>query len=108
MPTAPNQQLPVLVIAPFGRDSSLIAGALKQANIECEICDARAALPRLSEYPGALLIEEEVLDEELIQEFRSALQSQPAWSDAPLIVLTNGRGVTNRASLWMARMRQPL
>ena len=104
-----NNPLPVLIVAPFGRDAGLIAGTLQQANIRCEVCyDARSALPKLSDGPGAVLVEEEVFNDELIQEFALALQRQPAWSDAPVIVLTKGRSGTNRTTTLMARMRQPL
>jgi len=102
-----NHELPVLIVAPYGRDGGLIAETLRRAHIDCELCsDARAALPRLSNGTGALLLEEEVLDDELIQDFACAVQKQPAWSDAPLIVLTrSGRRATSKL---MARMRQPL
>ncbi len=103
-----NNPLPVLVVAPFGRDAELISQALQSANIPCDVhSDPRTALPRLSEGTGALLVEEEVFTPELIQEFVEALQRQPAWSDAPVIVLTK-----KRSSSWNARrmeeMRQPL
>jgi PAS domain S-box-containing protein len=109
MPIPNSTQLPVLLVAPFGRDAALIAGALRNASISCELCpDVRATLPRLANSAGALLIEEEAFTDELIQEFAAALQSQPAWSDAPLIVLTRGRAGNARASKLMAQMREPL
>ena len=37
-----------------------------------------------------------------------ALQNQPAWSDAPVIMLTKARNATSQASRIMAQMRQPL
>jgi PAS domain S-box-containing protein len=107
MQTRNNHELAVLIVAPYGRDGGLIAETLQRAHIRCEVCsDARAALPRLSNGTGALLLEEEVLDDALIQEFASAVQNQPAWSDAPLIVLTRSRTVAT--SKLMAHMRQPL
>lgn len=104
-----SQQLPVLVVAPFGRDGHLISETLERANISCELClDPHLVFPRLSNGTGALLIEEEALNGELIQEFAHALQSQPPWSDAPVVVLTRGRSGTTRASRIMAHLRQPL
>ncbi|MGB9256120.1 MAG: ATP-binding protein [Candidatus Korobacteraceae bacterium] len=109
MQTTSSQPLPVLVVAPFGRDADLIAETLHRASIPCELCpDPRIAFPRLSNATGALLVEEEALNEELIQEFAAALQSQPAWSDAPVVVLTKGRSGNSRSSRFMAQMRQPL
>lgn len=101
--------LPVLVVAPFGRDALLIAETLQLADIPYELChDPRAAFPLLSNGTGALLVEEEALNEPLIQEFAAALQNQPPWSDTPVVMLTKGHSGTTRASRLMAHMRQPL
>src|ERR1700759_2380904 len=104
-----SQKLPVLVVAPFGRDGNLIAETLKRASIDYELHhDPRLVFPRLSNGTGALLLEEEALDEALIREFAVALQNQPAWSDAPVIMLTKARNATSKGSHFMAEMRQPL
>ena len=109
MPINSNHPLPVLIVAPYGRDASLIAETLQRTSIHWELChDPRAAVPRLSNGTGALLLEEEALDDELIREFASALQHQPPWSDAPVIVLTRARGGSSTTSKLMAQMRQPL
>lgn len=101
--------LPVLVVAPFGRDGRLIAETLQRANISCELFhDPRIVFPRLSNGTGAVLVEEEALDEQLIHEFAHALQNQPAWSDAPVVLLTKSRSAATRSSRLMADMRQPL
>jgi PAS domain S-box-containing protein len=101
--------LPVLVVAPFGRDGDLICETLKRANIRCEVHhDPRRVFSRLSNGTGALLVEEETLNDQLVQEFAMALQNQPAWSDAPVIMLTKARSTTSRMAHAMARMRQPL
>src|SRR5579862_1265975 len=107
--TNDNYRLPVLIVAPFGRDGHLISEALERADIACELCpDPRSAFPRLSNGTGALLVEEEALTGELIQQLAEALQNQPAWSDAPVVLLTKGRSGTSHASQLMARMREPL
>ena len=104
-----QHRLPVLIVAPFGRDGQLIAETLEKAKIDCELHhDPRLIFPRLSNGTGAVLFEEEALNEELIQEFASALQNQPPWSDAPVIMLTKARSSTSRTSYLMAQMRQPL
>jgi len=109
MQTKNDHELPVLVVAPYGRDGNLIAATLRQANIVCQVCtDARAVVPRLSNGTGALLLEEEALDDFVIQEFATTLQNQPPWFDAPVIVLTRARKGTDNASRFMARMREPL
>ena len=101
--------LPVLVVAPFGRDGDLICDTLERAAIACERHnDPRQVFPRLSNGTGALLVEEEALNDELVQEFSVALQNQPAWSDAPVIMLTKARSATSRMAFAMARLRAPL
>ena len=109
MPTDNKASLPVLVIAPFGRDGALICETLQRANIRCEVHqDPRSVFPRLSNGTGAVVLEEEALNDELVQEFATALQGQPAWSDAPVIMLTKARSTSSRMARVMARMRQPL
>jgi len=109
MQTNSDHSLPVVVVAPYGRDAALIVETLHRANIACELCqDARLALPKLSNGTGALLLEEEALNDELISEFALTMQNQPPWWDAPLIVLTKASKGTRRSPTLMARMRQPL
>jgi len=107
--TDSKHHLPVLIVAPHGRDAHLIAATLQQAQIACELyCDANDALPKLPSHMGAILLEEEALDDQIIRELASALQKQPAGSDAPVIVLTRSRSGADKSSKLMARMRQPL
>jgi PAS domain S-box-containing protein len=109
MQTKTNHKLSVLIVAPYGRDGGLIAETLRRAHIACELCsDAHTALPKLSNGIGAVLLEEEALDDALIQDFALALKNQPAWSDAPVVVLTKSRSGSDRAAKFMARMREPL
>src|SRR5579871_5683007 len=104
-----NHSLPVLIIAPYGRDGVLISETLHRANIDCELYrDPRVAVPKLSNGTGAVLLEEEALTGDTIQEFAYALQNQPPWSDAPVIVLTRSRKQSDEVSRFMARMREPL
>ncbi len=104
-----NGALPVLIVAPFGRDGQLICETLQRADIPCELHnDARVVFPRLSNGTGAVLVEEEALNQELIQEFALALQNQPTWSDAPVIVLMKARSATSPTSRLLAQMREPL
>lgn len=109
MQTHSENALPVLIVAPYGRDAHLICETLRGAKISCETFgDPGAVVPHLSNGTGALLLEEEALNDKLIQEFALALQKQPPWSDPPVIVLTKARKGSDAASKLMARMRQPL
>ena len=104
-----SESLPVLVVAPFGRDGELILQTLQRAQIPARLCvEPGEVFPHLFNAMGALLVEEEALNEQLIEGFAAALQEQPAWSDAPVIVLTKARTGTTRTSRLMAEVRQPL
>ena len=88
--------LEVLVIAPVGRDSTLISDALKTVSI-------RAIANRTVEQSisllnqrdlGAVLITEEVLGADQILMLAKELAMQEAWSDLPVLILTIGGSST--------------
>src|SRR5579871_6857865 len=104
-----GQKLPVIVVAPFGKDAELICSALQRASLSCEVYpDARSALPRLSDHAGALVLEEEAVNDEVIRDFSQILQQQPPWSDAPVVLLTRAASGVRRRTKLMAGMWQPL
>ena len=66
-----QHKLPVLIVAPFGRDGQLIAHTLQEAEIDCELHhDPRVVFPRLSNGTGAVLLEEEASIGELTRSSR--------------------------------------
>lgn len=85
-----QQERQFLVLAPTRKDAELTAEILGRAGVSCVICsDVAYAANRLqSGAAAALLIAEDVLDQEGIRQLARALSRQPPWSDLPLLVLT--------------------
>lgn len=78
----------ILILAPQGRDRQLLADALLKSRHEPKILESHDELLReLSQGAGALLLEEEALDERS-DPLIDRLRRQPPWSDLPVIVLT--------------------
>jgi signal transduction histidine kinase/CheY-like chemotaxis protein len=87
-PLAENGET-VLVLAPTGRDSSLITEMLQRETIPCHICAGVDGLAeRLGESAGLALLAEEALIGVSLAPMLRALDKQPAWSDFPLLFLT--------------------
>ncbi len=85
----------ILILAPLGRDAELACAALTQAGFSALICrDLHDLVNKLSNPCGAILIAEESLLTEEVARFTDYLSTQPAWSDLPVIILTNGRNAT--------------
>src|SRR5947209_792506 len=103
------EELRVYVVAPFGRDADLICESLRTAGIACEVAEKNGrAVPNLSNGTGALIVAEEAFTPESIQEFATALRTQPSWSDSPLIVLTRQRTDRTQLSRLVATIREHL
>lgn len=91
----PNRDQRILILAPTGKDASLMARFLNGAGLQAEICnDVEETCREMAESAGLAFITGEVLTPIALQCLVEALQAQPAWSDIPLIVLTSGGGNT--------------
>ena len=83
------QESRVLIVAPTGRDASLIANLLAGAGIcsvECKTVEA--ALCDAERPAGAILLADEAWNPEASVRLQRFQEAQPAWSDLPVIVLT--------------------
>jgi signal transduction histidine kinase len=79
----------ILVVAPRGRDRSLVADVLRKAQCVPEVLGSLSDLVvELGFGAGALVIEEEAIDRETAPVLLRVLESQAAWSDVPVVVLT--------------------
>ena len=79
----------ILVVAPRGRDRSLLADALRKAQCLPEVLGSvHDLVAELGRGAGALVLEEEAIDREAAAGLIRALEGQTAWSDLPVIVLT--------------------
>lgn len=90
----PNSDRPddrVLLLAPTGRDASLIDKVLGEAGVATEACDGiEEFCSKLSDGAGAAFITEEALTPFALNCLIEALNGQPPWSDLPLVILTSG------------------
>ncbi len=99
--------LHVLVVAPTGRDATLIATLLMKEGIDCHICSSsEEALDRVVG-SGALVAAEEVFTPSNIADWGRKISTQSSWSDYPLIVLTVAGAVDPNSQKKM-RFREPL
>jgi signal transduction histidine kinase len=87
----------ILILAPIGRDATLMAHVLGEAGMVVQITDATELADRLREGAGAVLITEEALEPALMSRLAGVLARQPAWSDVPFMILTGHPEVTAKA-----------
>ncbi|HWI84115.1 response regulator [Ramlibacter sp.] len=81
-------ELRVLIHAPRGRDAAVVQSVLGEHHVGVICADSRELAQRIDEGAAAAVITEEALvDEPLVQHLSSWLAGQPSWSDFPFIVL---------------------
>jgi signal transduction histidine kinase len=99
---------PVLVLAPSAAIAELLTNALAGSNLSWETLHPAGGLSKEHiETASTLVVAEEVLDPPFVEQLRSLLDSQPPWSDIPLLVLVAGGEETPRTRTHQ-RERQPL
>lgn len=82
----------VLIVAPTGRDASVVAEVLGRAGVVAHPCTFGTVLQELKgQSMGALIVAEEALLDGGAGQLAEALRGQPSWSDIPLIVLLSQR-----------------
>jgi len=102
-----DKDLHVLVVAPTGRDATLIADLLMKEGIDCSVCrSSEEGLERI-EGSGALVVAEEVFTPSNIADWGKKIATQSSWSDYPLIVLTVAGAVDPNSQKKML-FREPL
>lgn len=80
----------VYILAPTGRDASLVCSILERTGIEAEVCGkVDDLLKTVSEGAGAVLVAEEALTEPVITSLVKALEQQHVWSDLPVIIFSS-------------------
>ncbi|MDX2022869.1 MAG: ATP-binding protein [Deltaproteobacteria bacterium] len=93
--TANDQR--VLVHAPFGRDGSIVSSTLEGANIKATLFASVAQLlDELRNGVGAIIVTQESLTPGNLRLMETAVESQPPWSDVPILVFL-GRGESDEA-----------
>jgi signal transduction histidine kinase len=96
---AAAEDLRLLLLTPTGRDAALTAAVLAESGIGCTACEDWAHLrDELDRGAGVVVLAEEALlwngDGDA---FVHCLESQPPWSDLPVLLLT-GRGADSAAA----------
>jgi signal transduction histidine kinase/ActR/RegA family two-component response regulator len=78
----------LLILAPFGRDASLIESMLGKEAVACVACRDSAALIReIERGAGAVILTEEALADHETG-LSAHIARQPPWSDLPVLLLT--------------------
>ena len=86
-----------LVLAPRGRDAQIAAKILGEAGISSTICDDLAGLiDALEAGAGLALLVEEVLQEHDYGALVRWIDTQPSWSDFPIVLLAHRGGGIER------------
>jgi signal transduction histidine kinase/ActR/RegA family two-component response regulator len=87
----------VLVLAPTGRDVSLVCQVLHDAGVAATACETAAELcRRIGEGAAAAVVADEALTDEAARRLASVLAGEPEWSDFPLVVMTARREQNGR------------
>jgi signal transduction histidine kinase len=93
---AAPSDLPIVVLAPTGRDGEVAARVLSSRGLQSMICpDMPSMCIALHGNVGALLVAEESLSPRATAALLEALDAQPPWSDIPIVILT-GEGELSR------------
>jgi signal transduction histidine kinase/CheY-like chemotaxis protein len=90
MPARPNSETrePVLILAPAGRDSKVIAQLLQSASIACEVDDGERLFDAILDgSAAAAVITDDAITRLDIGRLRDVIERQPPWSDFPFVLL---------------------
>ncbi len=94
-PSASSER--TLVPAPMGRDAQIAAKILGEAGIEATVCcDLSHLIGELRREAGLALIVEEVLHDQDYGDLSRWIETQPAWSDFPIVILAQRGGGLER------------
>jgi PAS domain S-box-containing protein len=78
----------ILILAPTGRDSELLAGAIQTAGLEAAVCpDMDGLCASLASGGAVAVVAEEALAGSGSAQLDETLADQPSWSDIPVVVL---------------------
>jgi signal transduction histidine kinase len=95
-----NLEMRVIILAPIGRDATLLASTLTPEGIETVIAsDMESLLEMLACGVGAAIVADEALKQRSIGDLSVWLGSQPPWSDTPFLVLTSNGRPTHKSHL---------
>ena len=83
------RQEAVLILAPTAKDAAVCRKVLEEAGVECAPCsDVAGMCAGIDGGAGMALLSEEALTYDTLEMLSQSIRRQPAWSDFPLLVLT--------------------
>jgi signal transduction histidine kinase/ActR/RegA family two-component response regulator len=87
-----GSELRVLVLAPLGRDATLVDQTLAGAGIPCRVCpDLEVLRLEIAEGASAVIVTEDVLLPDAVDALADMFARQLPWSDLPLLIFSSGR-----------------
>ena len=79
----------VLILAPTAKDAAVCRKVLEEAGVDCAPCtDVADVCAGIDGGAGMALLSEEALTYDSLERLAQSIRRQPAWSDFPLLVLT--------------------
>ncbi len=89
-----HREVPILLLAPSGRDAALVGRILRENRLDHVRCDGLDDVIRRlthAEQVGAVVLADEAIHPAGAANLLTVLEAQPRWSDVPVIILTRGR-----------------
>ena len=97
----------ILILAPTGRDSELLAGAIENAGLEAAVCpDMDGLCSSLASGGAVAVVAEEALTRSGSDQLDKALADQPSWSDIPVVVLLSPGATLSSSRALLAQFAQ--
>ena len=88
----PGEPLPVLILAPHGRDAAVAAAILSEVGMAPHVCPDLGTLVGRLDASGCAVVTEEALLAADRRALADWVEAQPPWSDFPFVLLIH-RGV---------------
>jgi two-component sensor histidine kinase len=79
----------VLVVAPFRADAVVLGEMLRENGIKAELCDSEDQLAEQMDCCSVLVMSQEAMTPSALETVAVFLESQPPWSELPLILLVD-------------------
>jgi len=102
---SPGNGLRALILAPRGRDSTLARSLLREAGVESDICrDLAQLVDAIDDDVAFVLLTEDAIRAADLKPLMSRLAAQAAWSDLPIVLVTDHGGGPERnpiAAHWL-------
>jgi len=96
----------VLLVAPTRRDAEVTCMLLEKAAVACRLCgDLGELVSEIARGVGVVMLTDRSLFDPALERVIDALESQPTWSDVPVVVLTQAHPTQSIASQVLDRFR---